>query len=66
MICKEDYLKCDKDVMEKALCEHYQELIHYNSKINEEKVKKFKWLFQYDLYHFLLVVNVYSNIKIVN
>lgn len=39
MICKEEHLMCSKDVMEKALCEHYQELIHYNSKINDDKVK---------------------------
>ena len=58
MICKEDYLKCDKDVMEKALCEHYQELIHYNSKINEDKVKNLSGCFSMvSIVSFLLLIS---------
>lgn len=58
MICKEDYLKCDKDVMEKALCEHYQELIHYNLKINEDKVKNLSGCFSMvSIVFFLLLIS---------
>lgn len=66
MICKEDYLKCDKDVMEKALCEHYQELIHYNSKINEEKVKNLSGCFSMISIIFFLLLMSTVILKIVN
>lgn len=66
MICKEDYLKYDKDVMEKALCEHYQELIHYNSKINEDKVKNLSGCFSMvSIVFFLLLISTVI-LKIVN
>ena len=66
MICKEDYLKCDKDVMEKALCDHYKELIHYNSKINENKVKNLSGCFSMvSIVFFLLLVSTVI-LKIVN
>lgn len=39
LVCKEDYLKCDSDTMDKALCEHYKELILHNSNINDRKAK---------------------------
>lgn len=66
MICKEDYLKCDKDVMEKALCEHYQELIHCNSKINEDKAKNLSGCFgMVSIVFFLLLVSTVI-LKIVN
>ena len=66
MICKEDYLKCDKDVMEKALCDHYKELIHYNSKINENKVKNLSGCFSMvSIVFFLLLISTVI-LKIVN
>lgn len=66
MICKEDYLKCDKDIMEKALCEHYRELIHYNSKINENKAKNLSGCFSMvSIVFFLLLVSTVI-LKIVN
>jgi uncharacterized membrane protein (DUF485 family) len=66
MICKEEYLKCDKDVMEKALCEHYKELIHYNSKINEDKVKNLSGCFgMVSIIFFLLLISTVI-LKIVN
>lgn len=62
-ICKEDYLKCDKDVMEKALCEHYQELIHHNSKINDDKVNNLSGCFSMVpiVFVLLLVYNKLNN-----
>ena len=66
MICKEDYLKCDKDVMEKALCEQYQELIQYNSKINEEKVKNLSGCFSMISIIFFLLLMSTVILKIVN
>lgn len=58
MICKEENLKCDKDAMEKALCEHYQELIHFNSKINNDKAKNLGGCFNMvTIVFFLLLVS---------
>lgn len=65
-ICKDDYLKCDSDVMEKALCEHYKELIQYNSKINDEKVKNLSGCFDMiSIIFFLLLISTVT-LKIVN
>ena len=66
MICKEEHLQCDKDIMEKALCEHYQELIHYNSKINDDKVKNLSGCFTLVAIVFFLLLIPTVILKIVN
>lgn len=66
VICKEDYLKYDKDEMEKSLCQHYQELIHYNSKINDDKVNNLSGCFSMvSIVFFLLLVSTVI-LKILN
>ena len=66
MTCKEEHLQCDKDIMEKALCEHYQKLIHYNSKINDDKVKKLSGCFTLVAIVFFLLLIPTVILKIVN
>lgn len=66
MICKEEHLICDKDVMEKALCEHYRELIYYNSKINDDKVKNLGNCFTMVAIVFFLLLASTVILKIVN
>lgn len=55
-ICKEEYLKYDKDVTEKALCVHYHELIYFNSKINDKKAKNLNGCFTMAIVIFLLLL----------
>lgn len=66
IICKEEYLMCSKDVMEKALCEHYQELIHHNSKLNENKVKNLGGCFTMITIVFVLLLASTVILKIIN
>lgn len=65
-ICEEDILKCDKDVMEKALCEHYQELIHCNTEINNDKAKKLGGCFNMISFVFFLLLASTVILKILN
>lgn len=65
-ICEEDKLKCDKDVMEKALCEHYKQLIHYNSEINNDKAKKLGGCFNMISIVFFLLLASTVILKLIN
>lgn len=56
LICKEEYLKCDKDIMDKALCEHYAELIFHNSKVNDKKAENLSHCFLMIAYVFFFLL----------
>lgn len=55
-VCQDDYLKSPKAVMEYALCDHYKEIIHHNSEINDTKANRIKCCFTWITVTFFLLL----------